>query len=106
MPEFEQELWLAYSTGKIVYGARKVTKLLKVGEKDAVRLVILAENTPPRILEEVRYLAKLAEVPVYVYPKKSIELGRVLRKPFMITAIAVLDPGRSKILEIAGGEGA
>ncbi|HDI85983.1 MAG TPA: 50S ribosomal protein L30e, partial [Candidatus Korarchaeota archaeon] len=31
MPELDKEIWLAYSTGKVLIGARKVIRLLKTG---------------------------------------------------------------------------
>ncbi|MEM4444604.1 MAG: ribosomal L7Ae/L30e/S12e/Gadd45 family protein [Thermofilum sp.] len=52
---------------------------------------------------EKRY-ASIAKIPVLVFEGSSRELGSVCRKPFMVSALAVLDPGESTILQMAKGE--
>ncbi len=100
--EVEPELYLALKSGNVILGARRVIKQLKSGENP--KLVIVASNAPQDIKMEVEYLAKLANVPVYQYPGKSIDLGRAFKKPFFVSVAAVMEEGESKILEVLGVE--
>jgi large subunit ribosomal protein L30e len=43
----------------------------------------------------------MSNVPVIKYPGKSIDLGRAVRKPFFVSTIVIIDPGESRILELA-----
>ncbi len=100
--EVEPELYLALKSGNVILGARRVIKQLKSGENP--KLVIIASNAPPDVSMEVEYLAKLASVPVYRYPGKSIDLGRAFKKPFFVSVAAVMKEGESRILEVLGVE--
>jgi large subunit ribosomal protein L30e len=98
----EAELKTALRTGKVVLGAKKSIKLLKLGKAKAV---IVAQNAPPEIRRDVLYYAKLSGIPVYVYPGTSRELGTLCAKPFVVSTIAVIDEGDSKIVEAIKAEG-
>jgi len=98
--EVEAELYLALKSGSVILGAKRVIKQLKSGENP--RLVIVADNAPADIRMEVEYLAKLAGIPVYRYPGKSIDLGRAFKKPFFVSVAAVMEEGESNILETVG----
>ena len=94
----DSELYLAFKSGKVVLGAKKVIKLLKTGKSH--KLVILGSNAPTPLKEEITYLTKLANVPLLEYQGKSIDLGRAFKRPFFVSAAAILDPGESRIMEI------
>ncbi len=96
--EIDPELYLALKSGNVLLGAKKVIKQLKLGEKP--KLVIMASNIPQNIKMEVEYLAKIAGVPLYQYPGKSIDMGRAFKKPFFVSAAAVMNEGESRILEV------
>lgn len=100
--EVEHELYLALKSGSVVLGARRVIKQLKSGKNP--KLVIVASNAPRNVKMEVEYLAKLANVPIYQYPGKSIDLGRSFKKPFFVSTAAVMEEGESRILEFLGVE--
>ncbi|WP_440058990.1 50S ribosomal protein L30e [Thermogladius sp. 4427co] len=92
-------LQTAYRTGRVVIGYKRTLKMLLHGK---VRLVVLASNSPPEFKDDIRYYAKLSNVPVIVFPGTNIELGTLLGKPYGISTLGVIDPGQSNILELAG----
>ncbi len=100
--DFARELRTAIRTGKVVLGSRRTIKLLVNGQ---AKMVIIAQNAPEHIRRDIEYYAKLAKVPVYVYPGTSWDLGAVCQKPFMVAALAILDPGESNILDLARERG-
>jgi len=93
-----RELKNLMKTGKYYLGARKTIKAVLTGK---AKMVIVAENAPPEYRERVLYYAKLAGIPVYIYPGTSFDLGVACGKPFKVSMIAVLDEGQSRILELA-----
>ncbi len=98
---FESALKAVLRTGKIVIGSKETLKEVKHGR---AKLVVVASNAPKHIKDDIMYYAKLSNIPVYVYPGSSVELGALCGKPFVIAALAVIDPGDSNILELVAGE--
>ncbi len=96
--EMDPELYLALKSGSVLLGAKKVIKQLKSGEKP--KLIVIANNIPQNLRMEIEYLAKIADVPIYQYPGKSIDMGRAFKKPFFVSAAAIMNEGESRILEV------
>lgn len=97
MVDISRELQVAISTGKVVMGFKEVKKTILTSTP---KLVILAANTPKWAKEDIEYYAKLAGVPVFIFPGSSIELGAAAKRPHKIMALAVIDPGQSEILKL------
>ncbi|HIP74935.1 MAG TPA: 50S ribosomal protein L30e [Thermococcus paralvinellae] len=95
------ELRKALETGKVVIGSNKTVKLAKVG---GAKLIIVAKNAPKDIKDDIHYYAKLSNIPVYEYEGTSVDLGTLLGKPFVVASLAIVDPGESNILALAGGK--
>jgi large subunit ribosomal protein L30e len=95
--DIERELVNALKTGKVVLGSRKTLRHVKTGKAKAV---IVAANAPPELKSDIIYYAKLSNIPVYIYPGTSVELGAVCGKPFVVASLSILDPGSSRILEL------
>ncbi len=95
--DIERELVNALKTGKVVLGSRKTLRYVKTGKAKAV---IVAANAPPELKSDIIYYAKLSNIPVYIYPGTSVELGAVCGKPFVVASLSILDPGNSRILEL------
>lgn len=93
-----RELRVAMSTGKVVLGSRQTIKAILHGR---AKLVIIAANCPKHIKEDILRYAKLAGVPVFTFPGSSLELGAACGKPFVVAALAVIDPGESEIMVLA-----
>ena len=64
--------------------------------------MIIAENCPDDIREDVEHYSKLSDIPVYNYEGTSVDLGSVCGKPFTVATLIIKDPGDSTILEIMG----
>jgi len=101
MTAIEAELKTALRTGKVVLGARQTIKHLKLGTAKAA---IVSAKAPPLVRRDVLYYAKLSGIPVYVYPGSSKELGTLCAKPFVVSALAVIDEGDSRIVEAIKSE--
>lgn len=100
--DVESELYLAFKSGEVTLGARKVIKMLKTGKNP--KLVVVASNAPEHLRRELEYLSKLAGVPLYVYQGRSLELGRAFKRPFFVSAAAIAEEGESRILDLVGKE--
>lgn len=90
---------MAVDTGKVILGSKETIRNLKLGKG---KLVIVAKNAPDEIMEDVKYYAKLSNIPVYIYNGSSVKLGAVCGKPFTVAALLIKDPGDSPILEMVG----
>ena len=101
MVDFVFELRKAEDTGKIVMGAKKSIQYAKMG---GAKLIIVARNARPDIKSDIEHYAKLSGIPVYEFEGTSVELGTLLGRPHTVSALAVLDPGESRILALVGGK--
>jgi large subunit ribosomal protein L30e len=96
--DLDKALAIAVKTGKVLFGADSTLKSAMTGK---VRLVIAASNSPKELRENLEYYCKLSKIPFIVYPRTSLEVGRVCGKPFDVSALAIREPGDSDILKIA-----
>ncbi len=95
--DFARELQMVLKTGTVVIGSRNTIKLAKLGK---AKLIIIAANAPPEIKKDLKYYAKLSNIPVYEFPGTNMELGAICGKPFSIASMAIVDPGQSNIIEL------
>ncbi len=100
-PSLENEIKVALKTGKVIIGARKSLRAIKLGK---AKVVILADKIPKSLEKDVEYYCKLGNIPVLRFKGTSYELGTVCGKPFPITTLAVVDVGSSNLLSLAKGE--
>lgn len=98
MADLDKALAMAVKTGKVLFGANSASKNSMSGK---VRLIVAASNCPKELRESLEYYCKLSKVPFIVYPRTSLELGRVCGKPFVVSALAIREPGDSDILKLA-----
>ncbi len=97
--DVDRGIRVAVDTGDVILGSEKSIQSLKLGKG---QLVIVAENSPKNILDDVEYYSKLSDIPTYIYKGTSVDLGSVCGKPFTVATLIVNDPGDSTILEIMG----
>ncbi len=97
MIDIGRELQVAINTGKVVIGFEETKKAVLAGTP---KMVILAANAPKWARDDIEYYAKLAGIPIFVFPGSSIELGAAAKRPHRIMAVAVVDPGQSEILKL------
>ena len=92
-----QSIASAVSTGTCKVGAKSSLDALRTGE---AKLVIIAANCPQNEREDLERFAQLGEIKIRIFEGTSWDLGETVGKPFMVTAIAVIKPGDSKILKM------
>ena len=95
--DVDRGIRVAVDTGDVTLGSEKSIQSLKLGKG---QLVVVAQNSPNEILEDVEYYSKLSEIPVHTFEGTSVELGSVCCKPFTVATLVINDPGDSTILEI------
>jgi len=95
----EGEIKQVLKTGKYILGYRKSIRAIKTGKAKAV---VIASKIPKWMEDDVTYYAKLGDIPVIKFKGTSYELGMVCGKPFPVAVMAILDPGTSRIIELAG----
>lgn len=97
----DREIQVAAKTGKIVIGSKSAVKNAKMGK---AKMIIISSTIPKEIKEDIMYYAKLSNIPVVTFKGTSWDLGAVLGKSFMVSAISVIDEGESELLKICGGD--
>ncbi|MFH1752316.1 MAG: 50S ribosomal protein L30e [archaeon] len=93
-----KEIRRAVDTGKVVFGAKNAEKTIL---KDNAQLIVTSNNIPKPIKEKLSHIAKISAINVYEFNGNSTELGSVCGKPFAVSALSVLDTGKSKLMTIA-----
>ncbi|MCD6512343.1 MAG: ribosomal L7Ae/L30e/S12e/Gadd45 family protein [Thermoplasmata archaeon] len=89
-----KELLRAISTGKIIFGYKMAVK--HAGDAKAF---IISSDCPYK--DEVMKAA--GDKPVYIYKGNNIELGAACGKPFGVSVAAIIDEGKSKIMDMITG---
>jgi len=97
MKNIKKELETAIKTGKVIFGSKKVVWTFLNGNP---KLVLVSKNCPFKILDEIRYYAKIAKIPCITLNETSYELGSLCGKPFQISSLCIIDEGESSILDI------
>jgi large subunit ribosomal protein L30e len=97
MIDVEKAIGTAVKTGKVVLGANEAVKNAQSGK---AKLIVIAANCPAEIRGDIEYYGKLSSVNVVVYKGTSIDLGMACKKPFMVSALTVKEPGDSDILKL------
>ena len=92
-----QSIASAVSTGKCKVGVKSSLDAIRT---DEAKLVIIAANCPQDEREDIERFAQLGKIRVRIFEGTSWDLGETVGKPFMVSAIAVLEPGDSKILKM------
>lgn len=94
--DVERGIRVAVDTGDVTLGSEKSIQSLKLGKG---KLVVVAQNAPKEILEDVEYYANLSDIQAYTYEGSSVDLGSVCGKPFTVATLIINDPGDSTILD-------
>lgn len=89
-----KDLLRAVTTGKVIFGYKMVAK--KTGEAKAY---IISNDCPSK--KDVFVIAK--DKPVYVFEGNNVELGAVCGRPFGVSVLAIVDEGKSNILNSIKG---
>jgi len=76
----------AVKSKNVIIGYKKSIKFIKLNKP---KLVIVAENAPEKIKEEIENSTKIARVKVKIFNGTSKELGIISGKPFPITTLVI-----------------
>ncbi len=94
--DIEKAISMAMSTGKVQIGYNAVLKNVLSGK---IKATIISSNLPQNSKAILLRNCKLSGVPIIEYEKTGIELGAACGRPHKVSALAILDPGNSKILD-------
>ncbi|MCD7781182.1 MAG: 50S ribosomal protein L30e [Methanosphaera sp.] len=95
--DIERGIRVAVDTGKVILGSKKSVQAIKLGNGE---LIVIADNAPKELKEDVEVYANLSQMPVYTFEGSSVDLGSVCGKPFTVSVLVVQEPGDSNILAI------
>ena len=87
----------AVKNGKVLFGSKQTMVMAKSGR--AVALVV-ASNCPPRILVDLKRYSQLSNIPLFVYPASSMDLGSVCGKSFAVSALTIRETSDPDILKM------
>ena len=90
-----RELKDACSTGKLIFGQKECKGTCSDGK---AKLVVFSMNCPEDYINQMS--AEFSGVTMYRVNVVNRELGAVCGKPFPVSAIAVVDAGRSKLFSL------
>ncbi len=91
---------IATSSGKVIFGSKRAIKAVKKG---TAALVILANNCPDEIKKDILYYSAISNINLVILDVNSIDMGRILGKPFFVASMTIQDPGDSEILKLTEG---
>ncbi len=92
--DFNTSLRRAIKTGKVILGQNETKEIIESG---TAKLVVVAANCPA---EFTTYLADKDQDKIHTFEGSSVQLGRACGKPFMVSALAVIEAGESDILTL------
>ncbi len=96
MVDVDKALRMAVDTGKVKFGTRDAAKSAMSGK---TKMIVLSSNCPADTKADIENYSELSGLPVLSYNGTGYELGEVCGKPFVISAMAIDDPGNSRILD-------
>ncbi|HVP95031.1 MAG TPA: 50S ribosomal protein L30e [Methanoregulaceae archaeon] len=95
--DFNTSLRRAIKTGDVLLGQNKTVECIDSGK---ARMVVIAANCPAEFMQSLK---AREGVFIHTFDGSSVALGKACGKPFMVSALAVLDPGESDILSLKRG---
>lgn len=97
--DVDRALQNAAQTGEIELGTKESIEAARDGDAE---LLVVASNTPPAMVDQVEAVSEDLDVPIYQYQGLNQELGSACGEPFAVATLAVIDPGESAVLQLAG----
>lgn len=92
--DFNTSLRRAIKTGNVILGQNETRTCI---EEQKAELVVMASNCPAAFRSVIE---GKENIPLHIYEGSSVQLGRACGKPFMVSALAVVEPGESDILSL------
>ena len=92
--DFNASLRRAIKTGTVILGQHNTQKSIQEGK---VQIVVIAQNCPEKFRSQLKSYQNLF---IHTFEGSSVALGKACGKPFMVSTLAVVDPGESDILSL------
>lgn len=92
-----KEIRRAVDTGKVAFGYKEAQKKMLAGQGE---MLIVAKNMPKNEKETIKHTAAVEGKKVYEYSDTGLVLGSICGKPFVVSAMLILEAGKSKVLEL------
>ncbi|HOT03340.1 MAG TPA: 50S ribosomal protein L30e [Methanolinea sp.] len=92
--DFNASLRRAIKTGEVLLGQNMTAQSIDNG---SAQMVVVAGNCPENFREMLKSKDNLF---VYTFEGSSVQLGKACGKPFMVSALAIINPGESDILSL------
>ena len=90
------DIRLAVDSGDTAIGINSVEQSIK---SNSAKVVVVASNNKKETIEDLMHLAKIANIRVLTIKGNSMDLGSICGKPYSVSAVSVINPGNSKILD-------
>jgi len=94
--DINRSIRIAVDTGKVSFGAESSKTALM--NKQA-KLVIVAQNCPAEIKDDVNHYANLSEIPILEFNGSSLDLGAICGRPHFVAVLTIYQMGDSDILK-------
>lgn len=92
--DFNASLRRAIKTGNVILGQDKTQKCIQEGK---AKIVVVAQNCPEKFRAQLKSYENIF---IHTFEGTSVALGKACGKPFMVSTLAVVDPGESDILSL------
>jgi large subunit ribosomal protein L30e len=92
--DFNVSLRRAIKTGDVILGQNQTEQCINEGR---AQMVVVAGNCPEKFRKS---LSSQEGLFLHIYEGSSVQLGKACGKPFMVSALAVVDPGESDLLNL------
>jgi len=92
--DFNASLRRAIKTGEVLLGQNMTAQSIDNG---SAQMVVVAGNCPENFREMLKSKDNLF---VYTFEGSSVQLGKACGKPFIVSALAIINPGESDILSL------
>jgi len=89
-----KEILRTISTGKVIFGYKMAKK-----RANEIKAFIISRDCP--YAKEVMKMA--GDKPVHVFKGNNMELGNACGKPFGVSVLAIVDEGKSNIINVIKG---
>ena len=89
------ELKRAFKTGKIEIGMKDTEKSVLFGTAKAV-VMVSSVNSADKV--RMKHICELAKIPFVLLNHIPLELGTIIGLSYPVSAVSVIDEGKSKIL--------
>jgi large subunit ribosomal protein L30e len=96
MIDVDKAIASAVKTGKVAFGTNAAMQSAMMGK---AKMIVLAANCPKDIKDNIEHYSKLSRVPVISHKGASMDLAVICKKPFIISALTIREPGDSDILK-------